>query len=158
MKTILKFSSTPEDFHCFATSDGVFTISDGNEVPFAIKPSSGLIEIYYFIKLLIEEKSELSYCVEEYFTISQYDDEYCIKLKKGLNKVEDFLELKNNNHANSFTFDFHKLYCSLIECGYGMVKMYECLLEESHEMPFLALLINNLNTAKSVIKEKKYLY
>lgn len=148
LKKILKYSTLPEDFHPFAFNEGILIITDGNENSLVIKPSCGLTDLYYLISFIIENKSELSYCVEEFFTSSEYDDEYCISINKFIKEDEDYLEIKNNNQSNSCFFNFNIFCRSLLESSTEIIDLYASLEFENNEIPFVNLMRNKIEDLK----------
>ena len=123
IELLLKFTSVVEDLHILSLGRGLLVITDGNGNTFTIYPSSGVVDIYYFLYMLILGKNELSYCLEELYTINQYDDEYCVSInieKQGLKK---YISLKNNRQDKSCSFDYQ-------EFSYELQEFSQSLLDE----------------------------
>lgn len=148
LELVLKHSTQPEDFHPFAVGEGILIITDGNENSLVIKPSCGLVDLYYMTSFVIDNKSELSYCIEEFFTTSQYDDEYCISIKRVVKDNIDYIELKNNIQTNSCFFNYNLFCRSLYECKNEIIDLYTALVPEAKELPFINLIKNKVEDLK----------
>lgn len=148
---ILKFSTQPESFHPFAFNEGILNITDGMENTVVIHPCCGVLDVYYMIGLLLDGGDEMNYCVEEYFTKSQYDDEYCITLKRIVAENMLYLEIKQNNHDRAYIYEFLPFFKSLIQYSEEIVDLFTNLSVE-YELPFVILIKDRINEAKTAIE------
>ena len=105
LKLRIKFSSIIEDFHVFSFGVGVLIITDLDMKSLLLNRAAVLVESFYFLEHFVSDSSELNYCVEEFYTVNQYDDEYCVKIKEITIDGKRMISLKNNNQSNSFFFE-----------------------------------------------------
>lgn len=101
----IKFSTRIEDFHVFAFGSGKFIVTDLDLNNFIVSPSSGIVEVYHLLEFLTSSLSEYNYCVEEFYTIDQYDDEFCIEIKRSIISGEEKVELKNNKQSSGCVYN-----------------------------------------------------
>ena len=104
---ILKHSTRIEDFHFLSFGSGCLMINETNGGQFRISPSSGIIDIYYLLNFYCEPELQFNYCVEEFYTVNENDDEYCVSIKSEFLAERELIILKNNNQKETCVYDYY---------------------------------------------------
>lgn len=111
-----------EDYHFIACAGGILIVTDLCDNNFCVHPSSGIVDIYCIMKFLSEDSREsISYCIEELYTVNEFDDEYCVTINREFNSSKEMIRLKSNNQKHGYIFDLLDFKHSIVEFSQELI-------------------------------------